>query len=25
VADYHTGSELELPGSVKIAAGRKAA
>jgi ubiquinone/menaquinone biosynthesis C-methylase UbiE len=25
VADYHTGSELELPVSVKIAAGRKAA
>jgi ubiquinone/menaquinone biosynthesis C-methylase UbiE len=25
VADYHTGSELELPVSVKIAAGRRAA
>jgi hypothetical protein len=25
VADYHTGSELELPVSVKIAAARKAA
>ena len=25
VADYHTGSELELPVSVKVAAGRKAA